>query len=134
MKNKKLLIAFVLVMLFACLSAIFTKTNPDYNPKETPVSPTLVKMSERFSTLPPVYTQTLVSTVTLAPSRTVVVKTIVPLNTINVQITQSSCSVKVSCSSFSTKAEAQNKYEECGKNNWNGLDRDKDGIACEDLK
>lgn len=37
------------------------------------------------------------------------------------------------CSDFPSHAEAQRVYNKHGGNNWSGLDRDRDGIACESL-
>lgn len=46
------------------------------------------------------------------------------------------CSVDYDCSDFSTHLEAQACFESCGgskSNNWSGLDRDRNGSACESL-
>lgn len=46
------------------------------------------------------------------------------------------CSSNIyNCSDFVTQAEAQRAYETCGgpSNDVHGLDRDKDGVACESL-
>ncbi len=44
---------------------------------------------------------------------------------------------RISCKSFKTQAEAQayyNKRKKAGKAGWKSLDRDRDGIACENGK
>jgi len=43
------------------------------------------------------------------------------------------CSRDYDCGDFSTHAQAQACYVSCGSNNWSGLDRNKDGQACESL-
>ena len=46
------------------------------------------------------------------------------------------CSIDYNCSDFSTHKEAQDCFEFCGGSpsyNWSGLDRDRNGIACESL-
>lgn len=43
------------------------------------------------------------------------------------------CSIDYDCANFSTHAQAQACYVQCGGNNWSGLDRDRDGLACESL-
>lgn len=46
------------------------------------------------------------------------------------------CSRDYNCSDFNTHNEAQSCFDSCGgspNNNWSGLDRDHDGIACESL-
>lgn len=43
------------------------------------------------------------------------------------------CSIDYNCSDFSTHSQAQACYVSCGSNNWSGLDRDLDGLACESL-
>lgn len=37
------------------------------------------------------------------------------------------------CDDFPSHAEAQRVYNKHGANNWSGLDRDRDGVACETL-
>jgi hypothetical protein len=46
------------------------------------------------------------------------------------------CSIDYNCSDFATHKEAQECFESCGGSpayNWSGLDRDRNGIACESL-
>ena len=43
------------------------------------------------------------------------------------------CSIDYDCGDFSSHAQAQACYVSCGSNNWSGLDRNKDGQACESL-
>jgi hypothetical protein len=38
---------------------------------------------------------------------------------------------KYNCSNFKTQQQAQEMLEKCGRNDIHGLDRDKDGKACE---
>ncbi len=40
---------------------------------------------------------------------------------------------KYNCDDFKTQEEAQEILDDCGTNDVHALDRDKDGIACEDL-
>jgi len=46
------------------------------------------------------------------------------------------CAIDYNCSDFATHAAAQECFESCGGSpnyNWSGLDRDRNGIACESL-
>jgi hypothetical protein len=92
--------------------------------------------TETFSpTIAPVLENTLAPSQTPYPTRTPVQAIVVPVQP--TAVIQSSgncnCSRDYNCSDFSTHAAAQACYIQCGGNDWSGLDRDKDGIACENL-
>ncbi len=62
---------------------------------------------------------------------------IIALATFSLMLSTTANAKRISCKSFKTQAEAQayyNKRKKAGKSGWKSLDRDRDGIACENGK
>lgn len=95
--------------------------------------PTETLVSIATNTLPPVPTNTLAPSSTPFPTNTPI--PILPTQPPAPPQTsvQCDCYRDYDCCDFTTHSQAQACYESCGGNNWSGLDRDEDGIACESL-
>jgi len=118
------MLAFGFGLALSALGVACTKEDEDTAPNGAATTePTAVVQTEPPATEPPAPAPTTVVTQQPAPTQP-------PAPAYDYAC---EAGASCNCSDFPTHAEAQRIYELHGGNNWAGLDRDKDGIACESL-
>jgi hypothetical protein len=118
---------FWIICLCLSVMLVIANKNGDQQTKKSLIpTSTLYPTETPFKTV--LFTITPIPTIQVIPTSTLVAIESKPIENNNCN-----CNKEYNCKDFYSHSDAQSCYISCGGNNWSGLDRDNNGLACESL-